>query len=78
MPELTAQTLQLKLSQANDRIAKLEAALHPPSSRGKLEFQIQTTLLEDIGSLLSLINSTEDLIWFVEAVEKPRNMLNYR
>ena len=66
MPELTAQTLRLKLSQADDRITELEVALHPSSSFEQLEFQTQTMLLEDIGSLLSLINSTEDLIWFVD------------
>ncbi|MCW8892783.1 MAG: hypothetical protein OQL18_05640 [Deltaproteobacteria bacterium] len=31
-----------------------------------MEYRIQNTLLKDIGNRLSLINSTEDIIWFVD------------
>lgn len=62
----TTQTLQVQLAKANEKISKLEATLQPLSQQGNLEYRIQNTLIEDISNLLSLINSTEDLIWFVD------------
>lgn len=62
----TIQTLQQQLSDANDKIAKLEAALQPLDQNRQFNYPIQTSLQENISNLLSLINSTEDLIWFVD------------
>jgi diguanylate cyclase (GGDEF)-like protein/PAS domain S-box-containing protein len=62
----TIQSLQADLAQANSKIAELEKALQPLVQHDNLTYRIQDTLLEDIGNLLSLINSTEDLIWFVD------------
>ena len=59
-------TIQQQLAQANDKIAELETALQPLRQKGQFKYPIQATLLEDISNLLSLINSTEDLIWFVD------------
>ena len=64
--DLTIQTLQHQLSDANDKIAELEAALQPLAQKRQFKYPIQTSLQEDISNLLSLINSTEDLIWFVD------------
>jgi diguanylate cyclase (GGDEF)-like protein/PAS domain S-box-containing protein len=64
--DLTIQTLQQQLSDANDKIAELEAALQPLAQKRQLKYPAQTSLHEDISNLLSLINSTEDLIWFVD------------
>lgn len=65
-PTAEAQILQIKLAQANDKIAELQAALRPLNHKNKLESQLQTTLLKDNSNLLSLINSTEDIIWFID------------
>ncbi len=62
----TSQSLQDQLAQAHERIAQLEASLQPLRQQDNLEYRIQATLLEDIGSLLSLINSSEDIIWFMD------------
>lgn len=65
-PETTIQKLQQELGAAQEKISELEKALHPLHQQEKLKYRIQTTLLEDISNLFSLINSTEDLIWFVD------------
>lgn len=62
----TIQRLQQELTTARKKISELEQALHPLHHQGKAKYRIQETLLEDIGNLLSLINSSEDLIWFVD------------
>ena len=62
----TIQTLQQQLSDANDKIAEFEAALQPLAQNRQFKYPIQTSLQENISNLLSLINSTEDLIWFVD------------
>lgn len=62
----TIQTLQHQLTQANDKIAELEATLKSASQKNQLQYPIETNLREDMGNLLSLINSTEDLIWLVD------------
>ncbi len=62
----TIQTLQTQLSQANEKIAQLEATLHTLNQPEDREHRSQTTLQDNISNLLSLINSTEDIIWFVD------------
>lgn len=58
--------LTQRLEKASAKISELEREHHPLQQKGQLEYRIQKTLMEDISSLLSLINSTEDLIWFVD------------
>ena len=62
----TIHSLKIQLAQEKEKIAQLEEALQPSSQQRSLEQRIQSTLLEDINNLLSLINSTEDIIWFVD------------
>ena len=62
----TIQQLQAQLDQAHAKIAELETELQPLNPEKTLKYRIQNTLLEDINSLISLINSSENLIWFVD------------
>jgi diguanylate cyclase (GGDEF)-like protein/PAS domain S-box-containing protein len=62
-PNVTIKQLQQQLADAQKKIIELEQ----PHSRDNQPFYcIQDTMLSDISSLLSLINSTEDPIWFVD------------
>ncbi len=65
-PKTSIKQLQQELASARQKIAELESALRPFNHSGVMEFTVQNTLREDINSLLSLINSTEDLIWFID------------
>ncbi len=60
------QQLQEQLEQAQARIVELEAELQPLKPGKNHNYRIQDTLLEDINNLISLINSSENLIWFVD------------
>jgi len=58
------QALRQQLARANEKIAELDNALQPfIRQKGEVINPIQMT---DVSNLLSLINSTEDLIWFVD------------
>lgn len=55
--------LQQQLISAQKKISELE---QPQDKKNQPLYRIQDTLMEDISSLMSLINSTEDPIWFVD------------
>lgn len=64
--EASIQQLQQELVTAQKKISELEKSLSPGHHQGITEYRMQDALLEDISNLRSLINSTEDLIWFVD------------
>lgn len=65
-PETTIRKLQQELAAAQKKISELENTLNSLNQPDSITSHIQTTLLEDISNLRSLINSSEDLIWFVD------------
>ncbi len=65
-PATREEQLERQLTAAQQRIRELEDAMHPLRHKDKLQYRIQDSLLEDISNLVSLINSTDNLVWFLD------------
>lgn len=62
-PNATIIQLQQQLASAQKKILELE---QPHSQKNQSSYYLQGAMMSDISNLMSLINSTEDPIWFVD------------
>lgn len=63
-PDVTIKQLQQQLASTQQKVSELEQ--QPHDKKNQPFYCIQDAMMSDISSLMSLINSSEDPIWFVD------------